>query len=424
METEVEKTEVLETEEQSDKKTGINNNAKVPVFLLGLCVGLLLGLMIMVGNTLLSHVRPSANGSITVYKGNGKILNKKIEDKIDLVSEFINRYYLEDVDATKMADGIYRGMVESIGDPYSTYYDADELVKINQSNKGMFYGVGLSLSQDAETMYITVQQVIKDTPADGSGIEPEDMLYAVDDEVIVGQNLSDVVLKVKGELGTEVKLTMYRDGEYMDYVFKRGEVKNETVTFEMMDDEIAYIRIGQFEQVTYEQFNKALEESEEKDAKGLIIDLRGNPGGDLITVTKIADQLLPKGMIVYTEDKQGAREEFRSDDEHQYNKPLVVLVDGASASASEILAGAIKDYGSGTLVGTQTFGKGIVQRILSLGDGTALKLTISNYYTPNGNNIHKVGIEPDVKVEFDADAYMKDKTDNQLNKALEIVKGK
>lgn len=400
------------------------NKSKLPYFILGLCIGLLLGLIVLVGNIYFLHIGTSANGAFKFYKDSGKLLNKEVSYKVNLINEFIDRYYLEEADDEKKAEGIYRGIVDSLGDPYSAYYNKEELEKIHQSNTGRFYGVGLSLRQEADTMYIFVNEVLKDTPADGSGIEPDDMIYAVDDEVIVGMTLSDVVMKVKGELGTEVKLTMYRDGEYMDYIFKRGEVKNTTIQFEVKDDEIGYLRITSFEKVTYEQFIDALTEAKEKEIKGLIIDLRGNPGGDLSTVAKIADLLLPEGMIVYTEDKEGAREEFRSDPGMLYEGPLVLLVDSASASASEILAGAIKDYHVGTLVGTQTFGKGIVQRVLSLGDGTALKLTISNYYTPSGNNIHKVGIEPDVVVEFDTDAYLENQTDNQLDKAIEILKKK
>ena len=413
--------EIIE-EESIQNKNGKNKDSKFPVFILGLCLGLLLSLLLIILSNLLFRLRPTANGSVTVQSAPENVLTREVNNKVKMLNEFINRYYLDETDAATLQDGIYKGMIESLGDPYSTYYNAEELKKIEQSNRGMFYGVGLSLRQEQDTMYIYVNEVLKDTPADGSGIEPEDVLYAVDDEVIVGQTLSDVVMKVKGDLGTEVKITMYRDGEYMDYVFKRGEVKNETVTFEMKDDEIAYLRVTNFEKVTLEQFESALKEANEKDAKGLVLDLRGNPGGDLSVVVSMCDLLLPEGMIVYTEDKYGARDEFKSDANVLFDRPLVVLVDGSSASASEIMAGAIKDYKRGLLVGTQTFGKGIVQRVLSLGDGTAVKLTISKYYTPNGNNIHKIGIEPDEVVEFDSEAYKKDEIDNQLEKAIELLK--
>lgn len=410
--------EEIEKEEYNEEN---GRTSRAPYFVLGLCSGLFVSVIFMVAFFFIMHLNISANGKVQIEGKQEQFLTADVEKKIEQINTFIEKYYLDEPDKEKVVDGIYKGMVAGLGDKYSSYFNKEELKKLLESNKGSFYGVGLSLTQDLDTMYISVVSVMKDTPADGSGIEPGDMIYAVDDEVITGQELSEVVLKVKGELGTKVKLTMYRDGEYMDYEFERGEVHYETVKFDVLDDEIGYITVTQFEQVTLDQFKKALKESEEKEVKGLIIDLRGNPGGDFETVIRMADLLLPKGLIVYTEDKMGARSEHMSDDENQYTKPLVVLVDQGSASASEILSGAIKDYGIGTLVGTKTYGKGIVQRIISLGDGTAMKLTISNYYTPNGNNIHKVGIEPDVEIEFDRDKYMDEGIDNQLEKAKEVL---
>ena len=187
---------------------------------------------------------------------------------------------------------------------------------------------------------------------------------------------------------------------------------------------MAYIQIQEFDDVTLDQFTEALDNARSEGREGLIIDLRGNPGGNLSTVCDICRELLPKGLIVYTEDKYGNREEYSCDGTNPLEVPLVVLVDGNSASASEIMSGAVKDYGIGTLVGTTTYGKGIVQRIMQLTDNSAVKLTVSKYYTPKGNNIHKIGIEPDVEVEFDAQAYVEDGTDNQLNKAMEVLQEK
>lgn len=407
--------------EQLEEKNEIVREKKSPYFLLGMCCGLFIGLLALLCYVFIGKLNVSANGTVGIPKNKTEILTNEVKTKVELIGNFIDTYYLNEPVMEDVEDGIYKGIVAGLGDPYAAYYNKEELEKIMEKNKGSFYGVGLLLSQDRDTLYITVVEPMKDTPAYDSGIEAGDVLYAVDDEVVLGQELSDVVLKVKGELGTTVKLTMYRDGEYMDYELKRAEIKSETVKFEMLDDNVACITISSFDQITYEQFKDALEESEEKDSKGLIIDLRGNPGGDLATVIKIADLLLPKGLIVYTEDKTGAKKEYFSDEENVYEKPLVVLVNQNSASASEILSGAIKDYGIGTLVGKKTFGKGIVQRILSMGDGSALKLTISNYYTPNGNNIQGIGIEPDIDIDFDYDKYEKDGTDNQLEKAKEII---
>lgn len=239
----------------------------------------------------------------------------------------------------------------------------------------------------------------------------------------MGMELSEIVSLVKGEEGTKVHLTIYREGEsdYLEMDVERRKIEAPTVKYEMLENNIGYIQITEFDDVTTDQFTEALAVIKGSDAEGLVLDLRGNPGGSLDVVVDIARQILPKGLIVYTEDKYGKRDEYTCDGKHELDMPLVVLVNGNSASASEILAGAIQDYNKGTLVGTTTFGKGIVQRVLPLTDGTALKLTISSYYTPKGNNIHGVGIEPDVVCELDGDAYYDKNVDNQLEKAVEIL---
>lgn len=196
-----------------------------------------------------------------------------------------------------------------------------------------------------------------------------------------------------------------------------------TVSYKMLDSNIAYIQIAQFEDVTGDQFTEQIAKAREDGMKALILDLRNNPGGTLTSVIEVARQLLPKGLIVYTEDKNGERDEYKCDGSHELEVPLVVLVNENSASASEILSGAIKDYGIGTLLGTTTFGKGIVQKVFGITDGSAVKLTISHYYTPNGNDIHGVGIEPDETLDLDVDQYLKNGTDNQLERATEILEG-
>ena len=235
-------------------------------------------------------------------------------------------------------------------------------------------------------------------------------------------SLSDVVSRVKGDEGTKVTLSIIRGDETFDVEVERRKVDRPTVTGEMLEGEIGYIRISEFDSVTIDQFTENYQKIREEGAKGLILDLRGNPGGLLNAVVSIGQQLLPEGLIVYTEDKAGNQEEHTCDGEHEIDIPLVVLVDGGSASASEILTGAIKDYGVGTIMGTKTYGKGIVQKMYGLSDGSAIKLTVSAYYTPKGNNIHGVGIEPDIEVEFDADAYYsEDRVDNQKEAALSYL---
>lgn len=338
----------------------------------------------------------------------------------------IDDYYLEDVSAEDLEQGVYKGLLDALGDPYSVYYTADELETLQEKTQGIYYGIGARVSLDTETQLPKIASVISGTPAEEAGLMANDLLYKADDTELQGMDLSSAVALIRGEEGTTVHLTVIRSGEsnYLEFDVVRRKLANETVTSKMLDDSMAYIQIQEFDDVTLDQFTEALDNARSEGMEGLIIDLRGNPGGNLSTVCDICRELLPKGLIVYTEDKYGNREEYSCDGTNPLEVPLVVLVDGNSASASEIMSGAVKDYGIGTLVGTTTYGKGIVQRIMQLTDNSAVKLTVSKYYTPKGNNIHKIGIEPDVEVEFDAQAYVEDGTDNQLNKAMEVLQEK
>ena len=239
-------------------------------------------------------------------------------------------------------------------------------------------------------------------------------------------DLTAVTALIKGEEGTTVNLTIIREGEndYLSIDVVRKKVEAPSVEYEMFEDGKAYIQIMEFSDATVSQFKEALDTAKSSDMKGLIIDLRANPGGNLSTVVEIAQMLLPEGLIVYTEDKYGNRDEYKCDGKREFDYPLVVLIDGNSASASEILAGSIQDYEKGTLVGTTTFGKGIVQQVISLADQSAVKITVSTYYTPKGRDIHGVGIEPDLVCEFDGNAYYNEGYDNQLEFAKEVLAGK
>ncbi len=354
------------------------------------------------------------------------VVNEDTEEKLAAIEGVIEEYYYrdEDIDIEAMNEGMYAGMVNSLGDPYSVYYTEEEWNDLMQETEGIYYGIGAYLMIDPNTGLGKVSGVIENTPAQEAGLRADDLIYLVDGESTMGMELSEIVAMVKGEEGTTVHLTIYREGvsDYLEIDVERRKIEAPTVKYEMLEDHIGYIQITEFDEVTTDQFTEALAVIKGSGAKGLILDLRGNPGGSLNAVVDIAREILPKGLIVYTEDKYGQRDEYSCDGRNELDMPLVVLVNGNSASASEILAGAIKDYRKGVLVGTTTFGKGIVQRVLPLTDGTALKLTISTYYTPNGNNIHGVGIEPDVICEFDGDAYYEDGEDNQLERALEEVK--
>lgn len=352
-----------------------------------------------------------------------ELLNDYTEAKIDIIEDTIHQYYLEEVKRSELEDGIYTGLVNSLEDPYSVYYSAEELKELQMSTEGIYYGIGAYLSKAAKDDYCVISGTIENTPAEEAGLRADDIIYMVDGVDTAGMDINEVVAMIKGEEGTKVVLTLVREGEsdYLEIPVERRKIESPTVSTEMLENGIGYIEITEFDDVTEDQFAESLAECKAKGMKALILDLRSNPGGNLSTVCEISRMVLPKGMIVYTEDKYGKRDEYTCDGVRQLTVPAVVLVNGYSASASEILAGAMKDHGIATIMGTTTFGKGIVQRVISLSDGSAVKLTVSKYYTPNGNDIHEKGIEPDVVVEFDADAYYSEGVDNQLQEAIRYL---
>lgn len=403
-------------------------NKRVGTLLLGMIIGIvftaLLGSISFVGVKLYNSVRRTETQEASVTNEEPQsVVNEDSMEKLEAIEEVIDEYYYkeEDIDTSAMIDGMYAGVVDALNDPYSVYYTAEEWNQLMQETEGIYYGIGAYLSIDPTTTLAKISGVIAGTPAEEAGLRENDIIYMVDGESVQGMELTEIVSRVKGEENTTVHLTIVREGEtdYLEMDVTRAKIESPTVTYEMYDNGVGYIRITEFDDVTVNQFTTAMDSIKEADAKGLILDLRSNPGGSLSAVVDIARQMLPKGLIVYTEDKNGKREEYTCDGKQELQMPLVVLVNGNSASAAEILSGAIKDYGIGTLIGTTTFGKGIVQRILPLTDGTALKLTISAYYTPNGNNIHGIGIEPDIACELDNEAYYNDGIDNQLEKAKE-----
>lgn len=386
------------------------------LFVLGLVVGLLVALII----TSIIFKKSVSFSDDTLM--DGRVL-KKIESLESLIHK---RFYLKEVTDEELETGIYKGMLAALGDPYSEYYTQEELNSMMDQSEGIYYGIGAYVGLDTVTTLPKISSVIEGTPAEEAGLRADDLIYKIDGEFTEGLTLTEAVSRIKGPEGTEVTLTVIRSGErdYLEFAIPRRKVESPTVKFEMLDDDTAYIRITEFDDVTIDQFADALAMAKGSDMKGLILDLRGNPGGNLSAVVEIARMMLPEGLIVYTEDKEGKRTEYSCDGKRELDTPLVVLIDGNSASASEILAGAIQDYGLGTLVGTTSFGKGIVQQVIALDDGSAVKVTISSYYTPNGRNIHGTGIEPDVECVFDGEKYYEteDHYDNQLERAKEELK--
>lgn len=373
-----------------------------------------------------SFFKGALAGALVVLLAGGvvscSVFKSEENQKMELLNILIDRYYIGDVDETDLSEGVYKGYIEGLGDPYSVYYDEEETKQMSESLSGEFGGVGALMSQDRETGVITVLQVYDGSPAQEAGMRDGDTLYKVEGEEVTGEDLSDVVSKVKGEKGTQVTLTVLRadTGDEEELTITRDTIEAQTVSHEMKENNVGYIRITEFDTVTYEQYKEALEDLEDQGMERLIVDLRSNPGGNLDTVCDILDLMLPEGLIVYTEDKNGEREEYTSDEENQFDKPLVVMMNGYSASASEIFAGAIQDYGLGQIVGTQSYGKGVVQSVFDLQDGTSVKLTIAEYFTPNGRSIDGEGITPDVEVEYQYDENNPD-ADNQLEKAMEVV---
>lgn len=381
-------------------------------------------------NNELLNANDNKNTESTVNAADTVESDEEILEKVNKLELLIDKYYLKEVDQEALADGIYKGVMKSLGDPYSTYYTEEEYKALEESSKGIYSGIGASVSQDVTTGVISVVKPFVTGPAYEAGLLPGDILYKVNDVEVTGMDLTEVVSRIKGKEGTNAILTVIREGnkEPMEFSIPRRTIEVPTIEYEMLDNSIGYISISEFDEVTAEQFRSAIEDLDKQGQKGLVIDVRNNPGGLLDTVVDMLNRMLPEGLIVYTEDKYGIREEKTSDGKEEFNKPVVVLINGNSASASEIFAGAMQDYEKATIVGTTSFGKGIVQSIIPLRDGTAIKITVSKYFTPKGQDIHGVGIQPDVTVELDEALQNKvvvDKAeDNQLQKAMEILNSK
>ncbi len=363
-----------------------------------------------------SAVRHAAGGS-------GEPFDTAAETKLELLDELVDSYYTGDKDSDALREGLYKGYIGGLGDPYSVYYDEEETKAMMESSSGEYSGIGAVLTQDRDTGIVTIVQVYPDSPAEEAGIRPDDILYKVAGEEITGLDLTSVVSRIKGDEGTEVELALIRGdkAEEVAVTAVRRKIEAVTVSYEMKEGSIGYIRITEFDSVTSGQYEEALTDLENQGMKGLVVDLRSNPGGNLDVVVDILDLMLPEGTVVSMEDKSGEETVYTSDEKHQFTKPLAVLMNGNSASASEIYAGAIQDYDAGEIVGTQSYGKGVVQQIFDLKDGTSVKLTIAEYFPPSGRSINGKGITPDVEVVYEQDEENPD-YDNQLEKAIEVVR--
>lgn len=378
-----------------------------------------------------------------------------IGDKMEYIQDIVDSYFLYDEDPQKIEDGIYVGLMYGLDDPYAGYYNKEDFESLMEDTSGEYCGIGAMVQQNVKTGVVTVVRVFKDAPAYEAGMLPGDILYKVGDVSATGKDL-DLLVKddIRGEEGTFVTITVLRgdSAEEVEMTVERRQVEVPSVEHQMLEDKVGYVYVMQFDTVTSGQFAAAIDDLEKQGMEKLVIDLRDNPGGVLDTAVEMMAYVLPEdkmdGLLIYTEDKDGKGDHFyckdgqiRVDsdygyrtpgypkvDDHEIDIPIAVLVNGNSASASELFSGALQAYGSAVIVGTQTFGKGIVQNVIPLGDGTAIKLTTSRYYIPNGVCIHEVGVTPDVEVDLDEDlkneAVVELDEDNQLAAAIRALKRK
>lgn len=443
---------------ENEKK---NKNRFWKGVLVGALVTAFAGLVIVgiaAGISIIGHTVMDGQSMAGIIESSGspeeEALNlQRIGNKLDLLEQVVDNYFLfeEDVDTEQMEAGIYKGMLAGLEDPYTTYYTAEEYRAMTEETEGVYCGIGVQVSQNLETGIITILRVFPGSPAEEAGLKKGDILYKVGALDVYDQELDTLVSQyIRGEEGTFVDLTVLRDGEEISATIERRMVESVTVEAQLLPDKTGYVMVTQFDLVTADQFISAVDSLEKQGMERLVIDLRDNPGGVVDACVKMAAYLLPEdqfeGTILSTADKNGkgdryycqggkllfegsgSNPEYPMDDGHELDMPIAVLINGMSASASEVFAGALRDYGMATLVGTTSFGKGIVQVLLPLDDGSAVKVTIAHYYTPAGHDIHKKGLEPDVEIELELDEDLIGQydvpldRDNQVQKAIEVLK--
>ena len=426
---------------------GVLVGALVMAFAGLILVGLSAGIF-LIGRTVMGDQTQMAGGD----SEDGGLDMDQISAKMRYIQDIIDRYFLFEEDPEAVEDGIYTGLMYGLGDPYSVYYNEENYASLLEDTSGEYCGIGAMVQQDLTTGIMTVVKVFEGSPALEAGMLPGDVIYEVDGENVTGRELDLVVNEnIRGEEGTQVTVTVLRGetAEEVELIMERRQVEVTTVESQMLDEKTGYIYVMQFEMVTGGQFKEAVDRLEDQGMEQLIVDLRGNPGGVLDAAVEMLAYILPEdrmdGMLIYTADKDGKGDRYfcrdgkivmESDsgyvtagypmeDGHQLDLPLAVLVNGSSASAAEVFTGAVMDYDAGIVVGTQTFGKGIVQSLVPLGDGTAVKLTTAHYYTPSGFDLHGEGLTPDVIVDLDEElktqAVVDLDEDNQVQAAIEAL---
>lgn len=416
-------------EEYEIKKTVDKQEGKI--YRAGLITGVIWGMAVIfalyIGMNIALEKFGKSNKSINTTSG-GVVYSGKTDEKIRLLESYIDKYYYEEVDEEKINDGIYKGLVKSLGDKYSEYYTKEEFEALNNSSQGHYTGIGVVINQNPDSLVITVTKVYPNSPAEEAGVEAGDVIIAIDDTDITSMTSDLVVSMVRGEEGTDVKITINRNGEDIQLNMKRKVVDIQVVSYEMLEGNIGYIILDQFTDSAVEQFREALTDLNNQGMKGLIVDVRENPGGLLTSVKSILSMFLPeKQLILYSMTKEGQKTCYYSEEGKIVDDslPMIVLIDEDSASAAEVFSGTLKHYQRAELVGVTSFGKGIMQSTFKLSDGTGIKLTTGKYYLPDDSNIHGIGIEPDYEVEMPEDVKniwaLEHSEDTQLSKAIEII---
>ena len=430
---------------------GVLVGALVMAFAGLVIVGVSAGIF-LIGKTVMDNPAQIVEEDGSSAHGEGELDLNRISRKMDYIQGIVEEYYLFDEDLEHVEDGIYTGLMYGLDDPYSVYYNEKDYQSMQEDTSGKYCGIGAMVSQNRSTGIATVTKVFKDAPSFEAGMLPGDIIYEVEGENVAGMELDLLVSNyIRGEEGSKVKITVLRGdaNEEVELTIERRQIEVPTVEHEMLKDHVGYIYVMQFDEVTAQQFIEAVDDLEKQGMEKLLIDMRDNPGGVLDTAVEMLAYILPEdklgGMLIYTADKNGKGDRYfckdgqivkESDsgykdtrypkkDDHELEVPLAVLVNGNSASAAEVFTGAVQDYGIGIAVGTQTFGKGIVQNLIPLGDGTAIKLTTSHYYTPSGFDLHEKGLTPDVEVDLEEElktkAVVELSEDNQVKAAIEAL---
>ena len=352
--------------------------------------------------------------------------NLSTMQKVESIIQLLDKAEIMEYDLEKLENGLYRGLLDATEDKYAEYYTSEELESFFDDYNGTYSGIGATLMMDTATELISIVQVFEDSPAKEAGIQSGDLIYMINGKEMQGVSLDEQVKLIKGEEGTRVHLTIIRDGKEVEKDVERRSIETPTVTSRMLEESTTgYIVISEFSESTISQFEKALGELKQSGMERMIVDLRNNTGGSLNAVIQMLDMIVDQGLLVTEKDKSGAEIAFKATQVGKIvDVPIVILTNAYTASASEIFTGVLKDYGLAESVGTKTYGKGVVQNLHYLEDGSAIKLTVAEYYLPNGECIQGEGIEPDYELEFDSELYKKDGTDNQLKKAIEVIQAK